>query len=168
LGIENSSAINYAYVAFGLFLAGRFIFTYFLKFVNSSKLLAYLAILAIVLTGCTIFIEDMPGLYALVAISFCMSLMFPTIYGIALENLGDDAKFASAFLVMAIVGGAVMPLLQGVILDIGGVGYSDTSILGVSEVNFSFILPLFCFVVIALYGFRSSNKRKVANTRLSS
>ena len=84
-----------------------------------------------------------------------MSLMFPTIYGIALNGLGEDAKPASAFLVMAIVGGAFMPILQGMILDIGGQGYNDISIGGVSEVNFSFILPLICFLVVSAYGYRS-------------
>ena len=88
----------------------------------------------------TIFIHGMGGLYSLVLVSFCMSLMFPTIYGIALYGLGDDAKPASAFLVMAIVGGAFMPIIQGYILDIGGSGYVDVTILGVPEVNFSFIL----------------------------
>ena len=102
-----------------------------------------------------IFIEGIGGLYSLVLISFCMSLMFPTIYGIALYGLGEDAKTASAFLVMAIVGGAFMPILQGTILDFGGPGYSDTIILGVSEVNFSFILPMICFLVVAYYGYRT-------------
>jgi FHS family L-fucose permease-like MFS transporter len=97
----------------------------------------------------------MTGLYSLVMISFCMSLMFPTIYGIALEGMGEDAKFGAAFLVMAIVGGAIMPLAQGMILDIGGQGYSDVQILGVSEVNFSFALPLVCFLVVALFGYRN-------------
>ncbi len=80
-----------------------------------------------------------------------MSIMFPTIYGIALEGQGEDAKFGAAFLVMAIVGGALMPALQGLILDIGGIGYTDTLILGVPEVNFSFILPFLCFIVVAIY-----------------
>ena len=59
------------------------------------------------------------------------------------------------FLVMAIVGGAFMPILQGLILDFGGSGYADTRIVGVPEVNFSFILPLMCFLVVALYGYRT-------------
>ena len=155
LGITNEETVNYAYATFVLFLGGRFLFTYFLKFINPGKLLLYLSVFAIVLAMGTIFIQGMGGLYSLVGISFCMSLMFPTIYGIALEGLGDDSKFASAFLVMAIVGGAIMPVLQGLVLDIGGAGYNDTSILGVAEVNFSFILPLICFVVIAAYGYRS-------------
>ena len=103
-----------------------------------------------------IFIQGMRGLYSLVGISLCMSVMFPTIYGIALTDVGDDAKYGAAFLVMAIVGGAIMPVLQGAMLDIGGTGYTDVEILGVPEVNFSFILPLICFVVVGFYGKRTS------------
>jgi len=161
LGIDNREAVNYAYAALIIFLLGRFLCTYLLKFINSGKLLMILSVLAIVFCLGTIFIEGMNGLYSLVLVSFCMSLMFPTIYGIALTGLGDDAKPASAFLVMAIVGGAFMPVLQGMILDIGGSAYSDVRIMGVPEVNFSFILPLTCFVVIALYGYRTLKKYKV-------
>jgi FHS family L-fucose permease-like MFS transporter len=99
----------------------------------------------------------MAGLYSLVAISFAMSLMFPTIYGIALEGLGEDSKFAAAYLVMAIVGGAIMPTLQGMILDLGGSNYDDIRILGVPEVNFSFILPLGCFIMVLLFSLRAKN-----------
>ncbi len=155
LGIDNRTAVNYAYVALGIFLLGRFMCTYLLKFINSGRLLMLLSFLATFFCLGTIFIEGIYGLYSLVMVSFCMSLMFPTIYGIALHGLGDDAKTGSAFLVMAIVGGAFMPVLQGKILDVGGSGYADNIILGVPEVNFSFILPLFCFLVVAIYGFRS-------------
>lgn len=155
LGIENQNAVNYAYAALILFLLGRFMCAYLLKFFNPGKLLMYLGLLAVSCCLGTIFIQGMGGLYALVLTSFCMSLMFPTIYGIALNGLGEDAKPASAFLVMAIVGGAFMPILQGMILDIGGQGYNDISIGGVSEVNFSFILPLICFLVVSAYGYRS-------------
>lgn len=155
LGIDNTTAVYYNMVAMGCFLMGRFLFTYLLKYVNSGRLLMFLAIGGIFFTLLTMFIHGMGGLYTLVAISFCMSLMFPTIYGIALRGLGDDAKFGSAFLVMAIVGGALMPPLQGKILDIGGAALSDVSILGVPEVNFSFILPLICFIVITIFGYRT-------------
>ena len=155
LGIDNRSAVSYAYWALILFLIGRWIGTYLLKFVNSGKLLMYFAIGAMAFTIGAIFIEGMQGLYSLVGISLCMSLMFPTIYGIALEGVGEDAKFGAAFLVMAIVGGAIMPVLQGSILDFGGSGYADIKILGVPEVNFSFILPLICFIVVAVYGYRT-------------
>jgi FHS family L-fucose permease-like MFS transporter len=81
---------------------------------------------------------------------------------LALTGVGDDAKPASAFLVMAIVGGAFMPILQGLILDIGGTAYADVRILGVPEVNFSFILPLLCFIVVALYGYRAMKNYSVS------
>jgi FHS family L-fucose permease-like MFS transporter len=155
LGIDNRSAVTYAYWALILFLTGRWIGTYLLKYVNSGDLLMYFALGAMVFTLGAIFIPGMTGLYSLVGISFCMSVMFPTIYGIALEGVGDDSKFGAAFLVMAIVGGAIMPVLQGSILDFGGSGYTDIEILGVPEVNFSFVLPLICFLVVAAYGYRT-------------
>ena len=155
LGIDNRSAVTYAYWALILFLIGRWIGTYLLKYIRSGKLLMYFALGAIIFTLGAIFIPGMTGLYSLVGISLCMSVMFPTIYGIALEGVGEDAKFGAAFLVMAIVGGAIMPVLQGSILDLGGSGYTDIKILGVSEVNFSFVLPLICFFVVAIYGYRT-------------
>lgn len=154
LGIENADAVNYAYAALIVFLVGRWICTYLLKFIPAGKLLYYFSILAMILVLGTMFIQGMAGLYCLVGVSFAMSLMFPTIYGIALEGLGEDAKYGAAFLVMAIVGGAIMPTLQGMILDVGGTGYADTLILGVPEVNFSFILPLLCFAVVGVFAFR--------------
>ncbi len=154
LGIDNQSAVTYAYWALGVFLVGRFICTFLLKYVNSGVLLMVLAIGAMACTLGAIFIVGMGGLYSLVAISFCMSLMFSTIYGIALEGLGKDTEYGAAGLVMAIVGGALMPALQGLILDVGGTGYTDVRILGVPEVNFSFVLPLLCFLFIAIYSYR--------------
>ena len=155
LGINNQNAVTYAYLALGLFLAGRWVGTYLLKFYNSGQLLMYFALGAIFFTVGAIFIPGMTGLYSLVGISLCMSVMFPTIYGIALTGVGEDAKYGAAFLVMAIVGGAIMPVMQGAMLDIGGTGYSDVLIFGVPEVNFSFSLPLLCFAVVALYGHRT-------------
>ncbi len=158
LGIDNRSAVPYAMAALGIFLVGRWVCTFLLRYIDAGKLLTIFSFMAMVFTLGTIFIEGMIGLYSLVMISFCMSLMFPTIYGIALDGMGDDAKYGAAFLVMAIVGGAIMPLAQGMILDLGGLGYADTRVFGVPEVNFSFVLPLFCFVVIATYGIRVFKK----------
>ena len=78
-----------------------------------------------------------------------MSLMFPTIYGIALEGTGEDAKLGSAGLIMAILGGSILPPLQAAIIDAG-------TVLSMPAVNVSFILPLICFVVISIYGMRMS------------
>ena len=130
-----------------LFLCGRFISTSLMKYVNSRLLLTIFALCAIVTNVGTIFIDGYGGLYCLVATSVFMSLMFPTIYGIALENVNPaDHTFGASFLVLAIVGGAIMPPLQGAIIDLGTVA-------SLPAVNASFALPLLCFVVIARFGF---------------
>ncbi|MDX5338614.1 MAG: L-fucose:H+ symporter permease [Cyclobacteriaceae bacterium] len=154
IGISTYDAVNYAYASLGVFLIGRWICTALLRVISPVKLLAAFSVLAMGFTLGAIFMEGITGLYSLVGISFAMSLMFPTIYGIALEGLGEDSKFAAAYLVMAIVGGAIMPTLQGMILDIGGKGYTDTLILGVPEVNFSFFLPFFCFLMVFAFSVR--------------
>lgn len=155
LNISNAVAVNYAYAALVLFMLGRFLFTSIMRRINARRLLLLLCFAAATFTLGTIFLPGMLGLYALVLVSFCMSIMFPTIYGITLNQLGKDAKTASALLVMAIVGGALMPVLQGLVLDLGGPGYDDTLILGVSEVQFSFVIPLLCFAVVGLFAYRS-------------
>ena len=152
IGIANADAVPYGISALVIFLVGRWIGTYLLKFLSGGKLLFYFSAGAVLMCLLTMFAVGMTGLYALVGISFFMSIMFPTIYGIALEGQGEDAKFGAAFLVMAIVGGALMPTLQGLILDLGGDGYTDIRLLGVPEVNFSFLLPLLCFVAVGVYG----------------
>lgn len=153
IGMDSVSAGYYQMAAFILFTFGRAIGTYLLRFVNAGKLLMINALLAI---GClvgVILINNEAGLYCLVSVSFFMSLMFPTIYGIALGKLTEEeSKIGSAGLVMAIVGGALMPKLQGMIIDLGGYGVNDVSIFGISEINFSFLLPVLCFVFIARYG----------------
>ena len=159
IGVDNVTAGYYQMAAFVLFTIGRAVGTYLLKFLSSGKLLMYFALMAIAFVLGTIFIKGMIGLYSLVSVSFCMSLMFPTIYGIALADLSEEqSKIGSAGLVMAIVGGALMPKLQGIIIDIGGNGVADSKIMGVSEVNFSFSLPLLCFIYIAWYGLRVFNR----------
>ena len=164
IGIDGVSAGYYQMAAFVLFTIGRAIGTYLLRLMNSGKLLMYFALSAMVFVLGTIFINGSIGLYSLVGVSFCMSLMFPTIYGIALGNLTEDqSKVGSAGLVMAIVGGALLPKLQGNIIDFGGNGVSDILILGVSEVNFSFVLPLLCFIYIAWYGMNISKSILINN-----
>jgi MFS transporter, FHS family, L-fucose permease len=117
------------------------------------------AIVGVVLCTGAILLSGMVGLYCLVGVSFAMSLMFPTIYGIALNGMGDEAKLGSAGLILAIVGGALMPPLQGRIIDMGGNGLNDLTFLGyIPEINFSFILPLVCLMLVALYSYRSMNR----------
>ena len=139
---------QYNIIAMIIFCCSRFICTFILKYMNPSMLLAVLAVAACCFTCGVIILQNIWGLYCLVAVSACMSLMFPTIYGIALKGMGDDAKFGAAGLIMAILGGSVMPPMQAAIIDMGTIG-------SFPAVNLSFILPLICFVVITIYGYRS-------------
>lgn len=154
LGIDKATAQTYNICAMALFLTSRFISTFLMKYVNSRRLLFFFGIGACLATLGTIFIEGPAGLYCLIAISGFMSLMFPTIYGIALEDVkAEDTTLGAAFLVMAIVGGAIMPPLQGSIIDLGTVA-------GLPAVNASFALPLICFATVAWYGWYASSKNK--------
>ncbi|MEO0453292.1 MAG: MFS transporter [Verrucomicrobiota bacterium] len=144
LGMDKATAQNHNIGAMVIFVCSRFICTFFLKFISPGALLATLAGAAMVTTLGAIYLEGMAGLYSLMAISACMSLMFPTIYGIALNGLGPDAKIASAGLILAIVGGAFMPRLQGGIMDM-------ESFMGTTGVRGSFFLPFFCFIVIVVF-----------------
>jgi FHS family L-fucose permease-like MFS transporter len=140
---------KYNILAMIIFCGSRFVCTYLLKFFNPGKLLRVLATAAAIFVLGVIFLQNVWGLYCLVAVSACMSLMFPTIYGIALKGMGDDAKFGAAGLIMAILGGSVLPPLQASIIDLETIGNTFPA------ANASFILPFICFVVVAWYGART-------------
>lgn len=144
---------KYNIIAMVIFCCSRFICTFILRYLSPGLLLKALAIAACVFTAGVIGFQNIGGMYCLVAVSACMSLMFPTIYGIALEGLGDDVKFGAAGLIMAILGGSILPPIQASIIDCH-------TLLGMPAVNLSFILPFICFVVIALYGHRSYRRRQ--------
>ena len=129
------------------FICSRFIATWLMRWISPARLLTIFGILAMVFTTGVILSHDRTGVYCLVCVSGCMSLMFPTIYGIALDGLGDDAKFGAAGLIMAILGGSVLPPLQAMFIDAG-------------MTNFSFILPFVCFLVVTVYGYRVAMLRR--------
>ena len=129
------------------FICSRFIATWLMRWISPARLLTIFGILAMVFTMGVILSHDRTGVYCLVCVSGCMSLMFPTIYGIALDGLGDDAKFGAAGLIMAILGGSVLPPLQAMFIDAG-------------MTNFSFILPFICFLVVTIYGYRITIMRR--------
>lgn len=138
----------YNIIAMGSFLVSRFICTFLLKYIRPGRLLMILSVGAIFLSLGTIFFQDIRGLYCLVGISACMSLMFPTIYGIALRGMGEDAKFGAAGLIMSIVGGTFLPKIQAWVIDQG-------NLFNLPAVNVSFVIPLICFVIIGGYGYRT-------------
>ena len=151
-GIGSNKAADYQFLAFILFLVGRVTGTYLLKYFKAGLMLKVFAIFGIISCLGTIFFTNLMGLYLLVITSFFMSIMWPTIYGETLKDIkSKDTMIGAAGLVMSIGGGALMPKLQGDFIDIGGNGVSDVYWLGIPEVNWSFILPLFCFIYIVYY-----------------
>ena len=133
-------------IAMVLFCGSRFICTWLLKWFKPSKMLAFFAFVAMLLMLVVIIVGGRVGVYSLVAVSACMSLMFPTIYGVALKDVGHDAEIGSAGLIMAILGGSLLPPLQAMIIDTG-------------HVALSFIVPLTCFLVVFLYGLLNKDKQ---------
>lgn len=140
LDLDEASASSYYIAALVLFAVSRFVCTWLMRYVRSSTLLAALAGLAMALTTVVLLGGGYAGVYALVGISGCMSLMFPTIFGLAVRGLGEDTKIGGAGLIMAILGGAVLTPLQGLVSDATG------------SISIAFLVPLGCFLVVALYG----------------
>lgn len=150
MGEQEAEVLSQQYntVAMAIFIVSRFISTFLMRYVRPGRLLMFFAFGGFALVAGVILFQGIFGLYCLVGVSACMSLMFPTIYGIALRGLGEDAKFGAAGLIMAILGGSVMPPLQGLIIEQG-------TIFSMPAENVSFVIPLICFVVIAIFGFRT-------------
>ncbi len=132
---------RYNIAAMILFCCSRFICTALMKRFRPAAMLTWFAAAGILLTLVVIAVGGRPGLYSLVAVSACMSLMFPTIYGLALKDVGPDAEIGSAGLIMAILGGSLLPPLQALIIDAG-------------HVALSFLVPALCFAVVLLYGLK--------------
>jgi FHS family L-fucose permease-like MFS transporter len=135
-----------------VFLLSRFLMTWVIGRIRATRVMAVLAALAVVLCLYAVVAPNITGVVALVAVSFCLSLMFPTIYGVALQGLGPATKFGAAGLVMAIVGGAIMPLVQGATLD-------------ATSPAVSFVVPAVCFAVVgayAVYDLRAAPQPAVA------
>ncbi len=148
---------KYNIAAMVMFTCSRFVCTWFLKYIQPGRLLSVLAVFGGVAVLGAILFTDRNGIYCLVAVSACMSLMFPTIYGIALRGLGDNVKFGGAGLIMSILGGSVFPPIQAAIID------SGISVMGLPSTNLSFVIPLVCFVVITIYGHRAYVRHNITH-----
>lgn len=135
-------------IAMVLFCCCRFICTFLMKYIKPSRLLSIFAAGGFLLLLITIFVGGRIGVYSLVGVSAFMSLMFPTIYGLALGNVGQDAEVGSAGLIMAILGGSLLPAIQAMIID-------KHEVFSMPAVNISFVVPLICFCVVFIYGLRS-------------
>lgn len=137
---------RYSMGAIILYAAMRFICTWLLTFIAPGRLLSVMAIIGTAAVMGSIIFTDRNGLYCLIVVIGCLSMMFPTIYGMALRGVGDDVKYASAGLTMTVFAGAVFPPLQAAIIEWG------KDLLGLPAINISFIVPLVCLMVVVYYG----------------
>jgi MFS transporter, FHS family, L-fucose permease len=155
LDLREAAASSYYIAALVVFTVFRFINTFLMKYFRPESLLILSAVLAIISTFLVITGGGLAGVYALVAISGFMSLMFPTIFGLASKGLGQDTKIGSSGLIMAIGGGAVLPPLQGFLSDATG------------SIGISFWVPLVCFVIITIYGIISRKHNNVTVSQVA-
>ena len=140
-GFDEKTAAGYLAVYGFLFTAGRFAGTFFLKFISSNKLLTIYAIISVILCGIAILGKGASVVYCLGAIGFFMSIMFPTIFGLGIDGLGDDTKPGSSWLVMSIVGGAIIPYIMATVIDKNN-----------DNIQVGYVVPLVCFLVIIYFG----------------
>jgi FHS family L-fucose permease-like MFS transporter len=152
LGIEDSQAMNYHMGAIISFALSRWVFTALMVRFKPTSLLLFAALAGIVLCCSVIFIGGIVGVYSLVAVSACMSLMFPTIFGLGSRGLGEATKLGASGLIMAILGGALITTFQGGLIDTFLGGAEGSTALGAAAAK-SYIVPVVCFVVIAAYAF---------------
>lgn len=139
VGIQDFEAQTYNIIAMTIFVSFRFICTFMLRFVSPGLLLTWLGTGGCIFSLGAMLLRGHAGIWSIVLISACMSIMFPTIYGIALEGLGDDAKLGSAGLIVAIGGGAVFPPIQAWIID-------------TASIRASFVVPFVCQLVCLVFG----------------
>jgi len=151
LGITDSEALRYHTVALILFGVSRFICTALMTVIKPANLLAAMAALGGLLTCIVIFVGSKIGVYSLIGVSGCMSLMFPTIFGLGSRGLGRDRKIAGSGLIMAILGAAVLVPVQAFIIDKVNVNPPNVDPTALS-ISASYAVPFICFVVIAAYG----------------
>ena len=140
---EKQAAELWGYIAMVGFMVGRFAGTFLMRFVKPARLLTiYSAILLILLTA-SMTLKGNVAVYTLIAVPFFMSIMFPTIFALGIKGLNEDeSKIASSFLVMSLVGGAILPLAMGIISD------------RTHSIQQAYIVPLLCFLIIFYFGWR--------------
>ena len=162
LGLDEASASGYYLIAIISFIVCRWICTALMKYIDPSVMMAIFAVGGIVFILGTIYLPTNQSVWCLVAISACMSLMFPTIYGIALKDLGEEVKVGAAGLIMAILGGAVITPIMGKMIDTGILSSIVPAFTGAqAAVRSSFLIPVICFAVVLVYSLCFRTKKEV-------
>jgi FHS family L-fucose permease-like MFS transporter len=139
---EKRAAFLWGSIAMVGFMVGRFTGTFFMRYIKPAKLLSLYAFINIILLTVALTTKGYPAVYAVMAVPFFMSIMFPTIFALGIKELGEETKLASSFLVMSIIGGGLAPLLMGLISDKTG------------SMQTAYIVPLFCFLFVLYYGLK--------------
>lgn len=152
------TAQKYNIVAMCFFAASRFICTWLIQWLSPERMLSTMGIIGMVAIFGTITFTDRNGIYCLVAVSICLSLMFPTIYGLALRGIGENIKIAGAGLIMAILGGSFFPPIQAAIIE------SDIMLFGLPATNLSFLIPLICLAMVVWYSHRAYVRHSIQGT----
>lgn len=148
---SEQAGATYYILSLVLFVFGRFISTWLMKYTRPVNILSGLGILAVICSFLTIYGEGFTGVYALMGISGCMSAMFPTIYGLGMRGLGEDTKIAGSGMVMAIAGAALLTQLQGILSDQAG------------SIKFAYWIPAIAFIIITLYSFTIARSKELGN-----
>ena len=143
------------FIAFLAFMIGRFVGTFLMNYIPAPRLLAIYSFANIVLLIAAIMLEGMFPIYALIGVEFFMSIMFPTIFSLSISGLGPRTKEGASFVIMAIVGGAVFPVIMG--------GVSD-----ISNMQLAYSVPAACFVVILYFALKNANVKDLATVTRSS
>lgn len=156
--IVEHEAVDYFIISMVLFIIFRYVCVYLMKYFVPAKMMAVFAVAGIVCCLGTIYLPASVSIWCLIAISGCMSLMFPTIYGIALRNLGPEVKFGAAGLIMAILGGAVVPPVMGWLVDSGVLNFLISG-LSVEEASIrtAYYFPIVCFAIVLIYSLAFRN-----------
>lgn len=161
LGLDEASASGYYLIAIISFIVCRWICTALMKYIDPAIMMAIFAVGGIVFSLGTIYLPKNQSVWCLVAISACMSLMFPTIYGIALKDLGEEVKVGAAGLIMAILGGAVITPIMGKMIDTGMLSSIVPAFTGAqAAVRSSFLIPVICFLVVLVYSLCFRTKKE--------
>lgn len=147
-GIDEKTAANYLGFALLAFMIGRFIGTFLMKYIAPNRLLMIYGLITVLLMTVVVTQGGMVSVYSLIGVEFFMSIMFPTIFSLSVQSLGEDTKMGSSLVIMAIVGGAILPLFMGQISD-------------QSNIQTAYIVPLLCFLVVFYFGWRGYRVEKV-------
>ncbi len=150
-GLTKMQAADYLGWGCGMaFMIGRFAGTFFMRFIAPNKLLAFYAAMNILLSLAAITMTGMATVYAVIGISFFMSIMFPTIFDLGIKKLESDTEMGSSLIIMSIVGGALLPPILGYISDV------------TNNIQIGYAVPLVCFVVIFYFGWKGHTVKEIS------